>query len=90
MMNKCSGKGCWLHCLAMLANIGALAVLILIFSKTYGDEKYIALLFMLPPVLSIIALRKGGDKEERMMKKRIRKASLRKELKELSEFDKTE
>lgn len=89
-MKKCLNKGCIIHMLALIANIIAIVVLVLIFSNTYGEEKNIALLFLIPPVLSVIAMRRGGDKEERQLKKRIRKAGLRKELKKLSEFDKTE
>lgn len=89
-MKKCLNKGCIIYMLALIANIIAIVVLVLIFSNTYGEEKNIALLFLIPPVLSVLAMRRGGDKEERQLKKRIRKAGLRKELKELSEFDKTE
>tara|TARA_R110001592_G_scaffold27763_13_gene102723 strand:+ start:15641 stop:15910 length:270 start_codon:yes stop_codon:yes gene_type:complete len=86
-MKKCLNKKCFLHALTLLANVVVIAVLIIIYLKSYGSERSIALLFMIPPVLSILALRCGGDREERAMKNRIRKAHLRKELKELSEFD---
>lgn len=75
--------------LAMLANIALIIFIFILISTSYGSERFMALLLLLPPTLSILAIRKGGDKEERELKKRIRKANLRKELKELSEFDKS-
>ena len=87
-MKKCLNKGCIIHMLALIANIVLIAIALAIYTHNYSEQR--ALFLLIPPVLSIIAMRRGGDKEERQLKKRIRKAGLRKELKELSEFDKTE
>ena len=46
-----------------------------------------ALLILIPPLLSLQAIYKGDDREERALKTRVRKALLRKELNELKEFD---
>ncbi|MGH1375743.1 MAG: hypothetical protein ACRBCK_05265 [Alphaproteobacteria bacterium] len=79
-----------MHVLTVLANVALIILAIFLFSEAYGAERYMALLLAVPPVLSLLAIRRGGDKEERLLKKRIRKAKLRQELKDLAEFDKTE
>lgn len=92
MATKCCSNKCvnMFPLLAILANIVLIIFVFILISTSYGGERFMALLFLLPPILSILAIRKGGDKEERGLKKRIRKALLRKELKEISEFDKSE
>ena len=85
--NFFKGDGAILRVLAYIANIGVILFALFILKEAYGPERFLALLLMVPPILSILALRKQGDKEERALKKRIRKAYLRKELKALSEFD---
>ncbi len=82
-------KTCIFHYLTLLANIGLILTVLFIVQETHGQERLLVALFLLPPVLSLIALRKGGDREERDLKKRIRKAELRKQLKDLEKFDKT-
>ncbi len=90
MLKGCIKGGCVLHALTILANIALIALALFLFSEAYGAERFMALLLALPPALSLLAMRRGGDKEERLLKKRIRKAKLRQELKELAEFDKSE
>ncbi len=87
-MKCCQKKTCLFYYLTMVANVVLIITIITIFSNDYNDDKYKVLLLAIPPILSIIALRKGGDKEERALKKRIRKAHLRKELDDLKAFDK--
>ncbi|MFP4097583.1 MAG: hypothetical protein ACLFP8_01460 [Alphaproteobacteria bacterium] len=78
---------CAVRILAYVANIAMIVFAAFIVKESYGDQQLLAMLFFIPPVLSIWALRKQGDREERDLKKRIRKAQLRKNLKSLSEFD---
>ena len=73
--------------LAYIANIIMIVVAGFALRNTYGDASFLAMLLFVPPVLSILALKKQGDREELNLKKRIRKALLRKELKILSEYD---
>ena len=87
-MKTCEKKSCIFYYLTILVNVSAIAFFVFLYTTSYGEERIFALLLVVPPFLSIIALRKGGDKEERMLKKRIRKAQLRKELEELKSFDK--
>ena len=89
-MKCCPKKGCFFYFLTVFANIALIVFAIMIYSQTYGREAGLVLLLLIPPVLSLLSLRKGGDKEERTLKKRIRKANLRKELDELKKFDKTD
>lgn len=89
-MTHCKKTSCFFYCLTILANIIMIIVTLFIVANSYGGEARMALILLIPPVLSILALRKGGDKEERALKSRIRKANLRKELDNLKQFDKTE
>ncbi len=89
-MHHCSKKECLFLGLTKLMNIGLILMCIFVYSQTYGDQKYLILLLGLPPLFSLIALQKRGDKEERSLKTRIRKAELRKQLKDLEEFDKAD
>ena len=86
-MKHCDKKNCIFYGLTIFANYAVIVVLLFMASQVYGAEKWIALLFIIPPLLSVTALRKMGDRETRGLKKRIRKASLRKELAELKDFD---
>ena len=89
-MTHCKKTGCIFYCLTILANVAMIIETLFIVANSYGGEARMALILLIPPILSILALRKGGDKEERALKARIRKANLRKELDELKPFDKTE
>ncbi len=89
-MSNCKKTSCIFHCITILANLAMILVTLFIVANSYGGEARMALILLIPPVLSIIALRKGGDKEERALKSRIRKANLRKELGDLKEFDKVD
>ena len=87
MIKKCPRVVCIIHILAKLANIIFLLCLLYWFSQAYGPEKFLALWVAIPSILSLIALKKGGDREERHLKSRIRKAKLRKELSDLKQYD---
>ena len=89
-MKHCSKRECLFYGLTIVANLIMIIVILLFASQAYGKDAQVALLFLIPPCLSLIALRKDGDKEERALKKRIRKAHLRKELDELKKFDPSE
>jgi hypothetical protein len=49
----------------------------------YGREVYTAILLLIPPILSILALLSGPDIEERRLQKTLNKAKLKNELKKL-------
>ena len=68
---------------AYAANILLILAAGIIAIKAYGDDAYFALLLLVPPVLSIIALRRGPDAEERTLTRQVNKARLRRELAEL-------
>ena len=86
-MKHCNKKNCIFHGVTIFANLVVIAILLFMASQSYGADKWVALLFIIPPLLSVISLRKMGDSETRELKKRIRKANLRKELAELKDFD---
>ncbi len=89
-MGTCSKKSCIFYYLTILANLGLIIFTFGLYSQSYGSNAVLIFLLLIPPVLSILALRKRGDKEERELKVRIRKASLRKELDDLKAFDKAD
>lgn len=69
---------------AFVANTGMIVAAAFIFANAYRfDQRLLAALLFLPPVLSICALRNSPDKEERDLAKSVRKARLRRELKDL-------
>ncbi len=87
MNMKCIKWQCIIGILAVTANIALIILALVLFNDAHGSDRIVAALLLLPPILSLIALRRGPDKEERKLKSRLRKANLRKELKELEEFD---
>lgn len=87
IMSICKATTCIFYIVTIIANIALIGLALFFASQAYGDEVYIAVLIAIPPILSLIAMKKCGDREERMLKKRIRKAELRKQLKALEEFD---
>lgn len=87
MNMKCIKWQCIIGILAVIANIGLIILALILMNDARGDDRIVAALLLLPPILSILAIRRGPDKEERKLQARIRKANLRKELKELEEFD---
>lgn len=68
---------------AVIANIALIIGALFIMVNAYGRETYIALLLLVPPVLSIIALRRGPDSEQRKLESAVAKARLRRELADL-------
>ncbi len=84
-LKKCDGFV--VRILAYIANIIMIVIACFALGNSYGADSFLAMLLFVPPALSILALKKQGDREERNLKKRIRKAHLRKELKALDEFD---
>lgn len=74
----------FIHIAAYLANITMMVFAAFIIRESYGAETYVALLLMVPPVLSLLALYHGPDKEERQLTRRLNKARMRKELEEIA------
>ncbi len=68
---------------AYIANIALLLAVGFIVANAYAQEVYIALLFTIPPVLSMVALYTGPDREERYLTRQLNKARMRRELKDL-------
>jgi len=89
-MGTCSKKSCIFYWLTLVANLMLIIFTFGLYLQSYSSNAALIFLLLIPPVLSIIALRKCGDKEERALKVRIRKAALRKELDELKAFDKAD
>lgn len=83
----CSKKSCVFYYATLAANLVLIVVTIYFFAESYGPKKYFILLLAMPPVLSIMALRKSADREERALQARLRKAQLRKELDDLKPYD---
>lgn len=71
---------------ALVANLALIAFALILMTKGHGSDARMAWLFLIPSVLSILALISTDDLETRRLKKQVRKASLRKELKELEAF----
>lgn len=69
--------------LAIVANIIALISVVFMMQNAYGREVFTLFLLALPPVLSLLALLRGSDLEERRLMRDVRKARLRAELKQL-------
>lgn len=74
------------HTLTILANIGMILFGIFIFTTSYGSDRYLVLLLVLPALLSLYTLYMQGDREERRLRKAVRKAELRQRLKELETY----
>lgn len=71
---------------AVLANLILIVVALYIATFSYGSDARLALLFAIPPALSLLAILQTGGIEERRLVKQVRKATLRKQLKELEDF----
>ena len=69
---------------ALLLNVIQTGFAFFTFATGYGSDRLLALLLVLPPLLSIIALRCGPDLEERRLGRELNKARMRKELQDLS------
>ncbi len=89
MNMKCMKWSCMIGILAILSNIALIVLALVLFNEAHGNDRIVAALLLLPPILSLIAIRRGPDKEERKLQARLRKANLRKELENLKEFDET-
>ena len=76
-----------LRVIAYTSNILLIIFATFIVDSAHGTDRFLALLLLIPAFSSLLVFRKQGDREERDLRTRIRKAYLRKELKELSEFD---
>lgn len=72
---------------AILCNLGLVGFAAFLFVNTWGPEKLLSLLILIPAILSLMAIIQGPDLEERKLNRRLRKAQTRKALKELEEFD---
>jgi hypothetical protein len=76
-----------IHYGALFTNTLLILFGLFLFTQSYGQERFFALLLCLPAIFSIMTIIQGPDAEERKLMKRLRKAKLREQLKELSEFD---
>ncbi|MFA7276614.1 MAG: hypothetical protein WC043_07420 [Pseudobdellovibrionaceae bacterium] len=65
---------------AFVCNILLILVTGFILTESYGREMFLAALLAVPPVISILALLHGPDREERRLAKELRKAKLKQEL----------
>jgi hypothetical protein len=80
---SCPGKCRAIVIAAIIANALLIAGALFIASQAYGRDVYFALLLALPPLLSIIALMRGPDSEQRALESAVTKARLRRELADL-------
>lgn len=71
---------------AILTNLLLIVFALYIGMFERGSDAKIAFLFMIPPLLSIIAISQNGGIEVRRLKCLVQKAELKKKLKELEEF----
>ncbi len=69
-----------IRCAAYLACVIQILVAAYAFTEVYGSEIILALLLLVTPLLSVIALYSGPDLEERRLTKDLNKARLRNEL----------
>lgn len=75
-----------LYYAAMVANILAVIALLFLFGQVHGGQEIlIVVLAMLPPVLALAAMYTLPDFEARKLARRLKKAELRKALKDLGE-----
>ena len=74
-----------LYWAAMMANVllAGFAVFLIFFEIRGARDMALVLLLCLPPVLSVLALHYTADREERILLRKVRKARLRRELKDL-------
>ncbi len=80
----CASSCRFIVVLAIIANVLLILGAGYIFLNAYGRDTYIALALGVPPLLSIIALLRGPDKELRALETDVAKARLRRELAELN------
>lgn len=71
---------------AILANIAMAVFAFYLSINAYGSDARMATLLAIPPILALIALFQGEGLEERRLKKKLRKAVLKKQLSELKDF----
>lgn len=74
--------------LAWLANIGIILVLLYVVMQSHGRDSGIALVLLALPLVNMVALYNGPDREERKLAREVRKAELRRRLAELEAGDK--
>lgn len=70
---------------AYVTNIILFCFLIFLAKSARGEEFFLALLVMLVPILSLIALYGGQGWEERKLAKNLNKLRMQKEIKDLEE-----
>ena len=68
---------------ALMVNILLLLFAVYTFLTGYGNTRLFAALLIVPPILSVFALRMGPDLEERKLTRELNKARMRKELQNL-------
>ena len=69
---------------AYLGNLALAGVAVIVMITGYGRDVMYAMLLMVPPVLSFLALMCGPDLEEMRLRRQVNKAKLRKELEDLT------
>ncbi|MFN3701542.1 MAG: hypothetical protein ACK4VI_08500 [Alphaproteobacteria bacterium] len=79
-----------IYYIAILANLVLMLVVFFLMVETRGSDIYLVALLLLPPVLAIYAIYRGGDIEERRLSKEVRKAKLRLELSKLTQSSNNE
>lgn len=80
----CASSCRFIVIVAIIANVLLILGAAYIFLNAYGRDTYIALALAVPPLLSIIALLRGPDRELRRLQDDVAKARLRRELADLN------
>jgi hypothetical protein len=72
---------------AYLANVLMILAVLIIWqdNRPHGAEVLLMALLFFPPILSLLAIWQGPDREERRLRRAVNKAELKKRLKELGE-----
>ncbi|MGB4056761.1 MAG: hypothetical protein WBK77_01615 [Alphaproteobacteria bacterium] len=71
---------------ALLINVVQLGFSVFLFVESYGrSDSLLAVLLILPPIISLMAIHFSPDFEERRLTRKLRKARLRRDLKELGQ-----
>lgn len=68
---------------ALLVNIIQIGFAVFLFWQGYGRDAALALLLVIPPALSMLAIHFSPDHEERRLTRKLRKARLRQELRDI-------
>lgn len=84
MVKDCCGRDGIPGIAAILANLLQIGAAVFIAANSYSQKDVLfCLLLLVAPALSLLALRRGPDREERRLSREVRKARLRRELEDL-------